>query len=350
MQKTFIQTGTSFRVYDDSVTAHEVLPARTYRVCFSPQSGYWLQQVEDLLDREDRAYGPIASRVERVLHTWGATDRSLGVLFSGDRGMGKTKTLRRIAEGARTRLGLPVVVADTSYPGIVPFLESLGPIVLVLDEFEKTFPADDEEGRDHQSQFLALFDGTGAHKMMFLVTVNELRWVNQHMVNRPGRFHYHMRFGYPDAAEIEAYLTDHVPDLDPATLASVVELSRRLPINYDHLRSIAFELTTYPGQKLSDFLGDLNIKAASSPCVVTFVFAEGTLVEHTHLDLSSSVKQYVHLTHNGERGSFLVDAGSLVTEADHYRLEVDPEESERFGLGPVSHVEIRLSTTDQTNL
>ena len=43
---------------------------------------------------------------------------------------------------------------------------------------------------------------------MYIVTCNELRGLNDYILNRPGRFHYHFRFEYPTATEIREYMED----------------------------------------------------------------------------------------------------------------------------------------------
>ena len=65
----------------------------------------------------------------------------------------------------------------------------------------------DNEG-DPQSGLLSLFDGTSQGKKLFIITCNSLSKLNDYLVNRPGRFHYHFRFEYPSSEEIMEYLTD----------------------------------------------------------------------------------------------------------------------------------------------
>lgn len=77
------------------------------------------------------------------------------------------------------------------------------------------------------------------------------------MINRPGRFHYHFRFAYPSSQEVRQYLEDKVDNKHKEQIDKTVLLSKRMKLNYDYLRAIAFELNT--GATLKDALQDLNI-------------------------------------------------------------------------------------------
>lgn len=103
--------------------------------------------------------------------------------------------------------GYPVIIVDQAFPGIASYIESIEQeVVFLFDEFDKTFGSNHDS--DPQSTFLSLFDGTSQGKKLFIITCNSLHGLNDYMVNRPGRFHYHFRFGYPTGEEIRQYLTD----------------------------------------------------------------------------------------------------------------------------------------------
>ena len=149
-----------------------------------------------------------------------------------------------------------------------------GPVVDILfDEFDKTFYSknDRDSMNDPQSEMLTLFDGLSQGKKLFIVTCNELRNLNDYLVNRPGRFHYHFRFEYPCAEEITEYLKDKMPESAYDEIEKVIQFSQKVSLNYDCLRAIAFELIM--GNKFEDAIKDLNIINISSEyysVVVTF--------------------------------------------------------------------------------
>lgn len=258
---TIVASGGQFRLYDDSVRTYDRLPVATYAIDFSKMSGYSLRQVAPLAPGEETVYGSHAQRVDRIAGAYEAMDRSLGVILSGDKGMGKSLMLRMLAERARTKLGLPTILVQHSTPGLASFLDDLGEVAVVFDEFEKVFASNGEN--EAQNQFLSLFDGLSVTKRLYVLSVNHLGRVNEFMLNRPGRFHYHMRFAYPEAETVATYLRDQVPGIDEARVAEVVEFSRKYDLNFDHLRAISFELRR--GESFADVIGDLNIKRPERP-------------------------------------------------------------------------------------
>lgn len=253
---TIVASGGQIRLYDNSVQTFDRLPVATYAIDFSQMTGYSLRQVEPLAPGDETVYGSHAERVKRILRGYQAMNRSMGAIFSGDKGMGKSLMLRMLAEQAREELGLPTVLVQHSTPGLASFLDELGEAVVVFDEYEKVFST--TEDNEAQNQFLSLFDGLSTTKRLYVLSVNELHRVNDYMLNRPGRFHYHMRFEYPDADTVAQYLSDQVPGAEEDTIGQVVDFSRKYDINFDHLRAIAFELRL--GESFDEVIADLNIK------------------------------------------------------------------------------------------
>ncbi|WP_433855115.1 AAA family ATPase [Streptomyces kronopolitis] len=252
---TIVASDGEFRLYGDSVQTFASLPVATYGIGFSPMSGHSLHQTEPLAPGEEVVYGNHDSRVQRIVSGYSAMDRSLGVILSGDKGMGKSLMIRMLAKRMREEHDLPTVLVQHDTPKLAAFLDELGEAVIVFDEFEKVFPDDEDE---LQNQFLSLFDGLSTTKRLYVLSVNELQRVNDYMLNRPGRFHYHMRFAYPEPETVATYLRDQVPGVAEKQVAEIVDFSRKYDINFDHLRAIAFELRL--GESFSEVIGDLNIK------------------------------------------------------------------------------------------
>ena len=116
--------------------------------------------------------------------------------------------------------------------------------MFLFDEFDKTF-GDIRTGENEanpQSGLLSLFDGTSNGKKLFVITCNSLYRLNDYLVNRPGRFHYHFRFDYPTPEEVREYLTDKLSGQYQAEIEKVILFSKKVSLNYDCLRAIAFEL------------------------------------------------------------------------------------------------------------
>ena len=198
MSSTYSETGGQVRVYDSAVKAHDSLPLGTYRVRFSSKEGFSLVRTADLAVGAEKVYGQREAKVDKIFRTYARLDRNLGVMLSGNKGQGKSMFLRMVAERAIAQ-ELPVVLVTEDADGIVDFLDTLDECLVIFDEFEKVFAS----GRGHlaepnrQNQFLTLFDGMSSVRRIYCVTVNDVQDVSHYIVNRPGRFHYHMRFDYP---------------------------------------------------------------------------------------------------------------------------------------------------------
>ena len=254
-----IQNGFKFNIYDDDVQTHDQLPAQAYIVQFNPMAGPSLRKYSDI-EVNEKVYGIHEIKAEKVLRSFGMVERNLGVILSGDKGIGKSLFSKVLAMKA-IESGLPLIVVNSYFPGISEFLNEIKQEVMILfDEFDKTFSniGDGEAGA--QAEMLTLFDGIAQGKKLFCVTCNDLHRLSTFLVNRPGRFHYHFRFEYPTAEEIHEYLADKLM-LDEKTAAietnKVVHFAQRTKLNFDCLRAIAFELNL--GLPFEEAIKDLNI-------------------------------------------------------------------------------------------
>ena len=259
-----IQTGTIYRVYDDSMQTHNQLPAQAYLACFDSQSGPFLKKYSDLKISE-KVYGVHSEKVDKVLNSFQIFNRNLGVILSGDKGIGKSLFSKLLSIKA-IESGYPLIIVNSYFPGISEYLAEIDQEVVVLfDEFDKTFELSEQSRRDSdgekrspQTEMLTLFDGVAQGKKLFVVTCNDINALSKFIVNRPGRFHYHFRFEYPTSAEIEEYLMDSLyTDKAKEQIKNVIAFSQKTKLNYDCLRSIAFELNL--GLTFKEAIQDLNI-------------------------------------------------------------------------------------------
>ena len=248
--------GSSFEIYGNDLKTYDKLPAGTYNVKFNPMSGFSLKKTDDFKQLEEKIYGSHDIKIDKVIASFGRMNRSLGIILSGDKGIGKSMFTQILAEKA-VSIEMPVIIVDKAYKGIAAFLESIDQEVLVLfDEFEKVFDSR-KDGIESQDDLLGLFDGMSQKKRIYAITVNDLNRVNEFMINRPGRFHYHFRFDYPAGEEIKTYLEDKIPAEFHKEITAVTNFARRIKLNYDCLRAVAFELSV--GTPFADAIRDLNI-------------------------------------------------------------------------------------------
>ena len=254
-----VNTGSIFRIFDDDLKTYNELPVGTYGVNFSMMGGFFLEK-RDNISINEKIYGVHREKAKKVLTSYKKANRNLGVILSGNKGIGKSLTAKLIAIEANAQ-GLPVIIVDKGLKGVASYISSIQQeCVVIFDEFEKMFKSsgrrNDNDGGE-QDEFLTLFDGLDQGKKLFVVTCNSLSDLSDFMVNRPGRFHYHFRFNYPTVEEIREYLTDKLYKKYHNQIDEVVSFSGMTDLNYDCLRAIAFELNM--GTPFKEAIKDLNI-------------------------------------------------------------------------------------------
>ena len=250
-----VESGKRYRIFNNAITTYDQLPPKTYRVDYDPETRIFsLLEAHDFEIPETKIYGQHLDKVKKVLNAMDKMNRNLGVILSGDKGIGKSLFSKCLGLKARKK-GIPVILVNEYNEGIANFLEEIEQTVMILfDEYDKTF---DEKKHNCQAEMLSLFDGVSAGKKLFVITCNEIQSLSQYLINRPGRFHYHFRFLYPTADEIRDYMEDKLDKQYYDEIENVIAFSVRMNLNYDCLRSIAFELNN--GLKFQQAINDLNI-------------------------------------------------------------------------------------------
>lgn len=250
-----VESGKRYRIFNNAITTYDQLPPKTYRVDYDPETRIFsLLEAHDFEIPETKIYGQHLDKVKKVLNSMDKMNRNLGVILSGDKGIGKSLFSKCLGLKARKK-GIPVILVNEYHEGIANFLEEIEQTVMILfDEYDKTF---DEKKHNCQAEMLYLFDGVSAGKKLFVITCNEIQSLSQYLINRPGRFHYHFRFLYPTADEIRDYMEDKLDKQYYDEIENVIAFSVRMNLNYDCLRSIAFELNN--GLKFQEAINDLNI-------------------------------------------------------------------------------------------
>ncbi len=291
-----VNAGSRFQVFGEDVKTFRNLPVGTYTINFHPMQGFYLTSHEDLTVIEDVIYGSSQKKVTKIMQSYKLMNgRNFGVLLSGQKGIGKSLFVRLVAqEGIKE--GYPVIVVDSAAPGIASFISSIAQdCVVIFDEFEKTFRDTDEW--KPQDEMLSLFDGIdGGHKL-FIVTCNELDNLSQYMINRPGRFHYHITMKPPTMEEVEQYMRDKVNPKYETAIQDVVQLSGAIEMPYDYLRAIAFELNQ--GYSLKETMQDLNITKANNLTFDIKAYRKDNAVyEAWNITLDLTSRRYEWLTVN----------------------------------------------------
>ena len=142
-----LQTGSRYLIYDDSIQPRDLLPIATYSVGYDQREGCYLQRRSDISVTE-KAYGTHEEKLDKVFASFREFPRSLGVILSGDKGIGKTLFAKMVCERA-VEIGYPVILVEACYKGLRSFLESVEQECVVLfDEFDKMFRYDDDDDKN----------------------------------------------------------------------------------------------------------------------------------------------------------------------------------------------------------
>lgn len=283
-----VKSGSEYIIYGDELATFDGLPAASYTVEFHKMKVFYLQNFPNI-EINEKVYGVHYSKVEKVFSAFNKFTRNLGVILSGDKGIGKSLFAKMVSSEAVKR-GMPLIIVNKYIPGIADFISSIDQEVVVLfDEFDKTFKSTSDFSP--QDEMLTLFDGVFTGKKLYVITCNKLINLNDYLVNRPGRFHYHFRFNYPTSDEIVEYMKDKVAEEYWGEIEKVVLFSKRTLINYDCLRAISFEINM--GTPFSEAIKDLNI-VNTEPKIFDAVltFANGKraserISENTLFDMTS---------------------------------------------------------------
>ena len=166
-----VQNGTTFRIYDEGMVTHDFLPAQAYLVCFDKMSGPFLKKYSEI-NINEKIYGVHIDKVNKVMNSFKAFQRNLGVILSGDKGIGKSLFSKLLSQTAIAH-GYPLLIVNSWFPGIAEYLNEIEQEVVVLfDEFDKTFATQGDSGP--QTEMLTLFDGIAQGKKLFCVTCKTL--------------------------------------------------------------------------------------------------------------------------------------------------------------------------------
>lgn len=334
-----VNTGNTYRIYNDSLKTFDKLPAQAYAVCFHPQQGFWLEKFSTL-EINEKIYGVHMTKVEKVFNSFKSFSRNLGIILSGDKGIGKSLFAKLLCIKS-VENGYPLIIVNNYIPGIADFLNEIEQEVVVLfDEFDKTFYAgknNDNTTKDPQTEMLTLFDGISMGKKLFVITCNDLRSLNDYLVNRPGRFHYHFRFEYPQAEEIREYLQDKLEEQYWGEINEVVSFSKKINLNYDCLRAIAFELAL--GLKFKEAISDLNIVNITREVYDLYLYlSDGTKMVQKSICLNMFDDDEVHIgfdykdyydlleaTFSPTENIYSLEQGGCVIPGDKIEIEVDED-------------------------
>lgn len=247
---------------DDLKLSKEV-PVGVWKLSCAKFVGFYLEEAEIKLSH-GKIYGDAQDIADHVVEAFEKNDpnKNLGVLFSGEKGLGKTLTTRLILEKFYGKK--PIIIISEYINGMTDFISNFKGCVVLMDEFEKftggNTDSEDENSLTKQESLLSIFDGnTGCSGNLFLLTVNNTYKLNENLKSRPGRMRYHYKFISENATVVRNYCNDNLNNKE--IIEDVVEtLGSAGFVSMDILSSFVDELNKFPDKKPSEVLKYFNIE------------------------------------------------------------------------------------------
>ena len=247
---------------DDLKLSKEV-PVGVWKLSCAKFVGFYLEETEIKLSH-GKIYGDAQDIADHVAEAFEKNDpnKNLGVLFSGEKGLGKTLTTRLVLEKFYGKK--PIIIISEYINGMTDFISNFKGCVVLMDEFEKftggNTDSEDENSLTKQESLLSIFDGnTGCSGNLFLLTANNTYKLNENLKSRPGRMRYHYKFISENATVVRNYCNDNLNNKE--IIEDVVEtLGGAGFVSMDILSSFVYELNKFPDKKPSEVLKYFNIE------------------------------------------------------------------------------------------
>ena len=96
-----IRSNGKYQIYNDEIKTYNALPPNIYKVFFNKMSGFYLSLSNDIEIDESKIYGNTPSRVDKALRSYQNMNRNFGVLLSGEKGVGKSLFVKKLAQENR---------------------------------------------------------------------------------------------------------------------------------------------------------------------------------------------------------------------------------------------------------
>jgi hypothetical protein len=249
----YFKTGNIVNVEpSDALEVLDHLPATTYIVKQNVQTNRLYLQTTENFSLPAKVYGNPISRVERIKRTFDDRNRSTGILLAGDKGSGKT-LLSKALSISLLQEGIPTIVVNEPWCG-QEFNNLIGnikqPAVVIFDEFDKVY------NKDEQQELLTLLDGTVETKKLFVLTTNS-GYIDEHLLNRPGRIYYKFQYAGIDETFVREYLNDTLNN--KSYIDEFVRVSNSFSsFTFDMCQTLVEEMNRY-GESPTNAIQDLNI-------------------------------------------------------------------------------------------
>lgn len=253
-----IQSGSVF-YSNDYTKHHSVLPAGNYDLDFNMIYGWHFQTVPNPV--KVTLYGnTINVRKDKIITSYlSRTGKNTGVLFSGNKGSGKTLLCNEIIIELMEKYNIPCINIKGGFEDFAPIdaLKKITqPAIIFIDEFEKKFSSHEE-----QNLLLSFLDGDSCKNKLVMFSTN-CDSISEFLLDRPSRIFYHFNYQKIDRETVDSYCTEKLKNTDHKM--NILKLWRTSVMSFDILQSLVEELNRYPDQDFVHLLRDMNVSVAKT--------------------------------------------------------------------------------------
>lgn len=268
------------------------LKAKIYSLEYSKDNGFFLLDIAEKYTLPNKIYGNYKAASNRIINTYHSKKNNTGILLTGLKGSGKSLFVKFIAN-AMIDLDVPVLQINKPYQGdeMFNFIENIGNCVIIFDEFGKNYDSYIKSNAPTQAGLLSILDGLGNSKRLHLFTENNVGYISDYLVNRPGRVHYHFKYNRLNDDIIKEYCKDlNIPN---EVVSELLELCNKIKVlSFDIISCLINEWKLYGG-KLTDHIDILNMSLCNDPNnknieVISYTKKDGTKLNNEHIKIDYS--------------------------------------------------------------
>lgn len=206
MSQTLIDTGSDVLIRGFNVPNVVNRPAPYVYTIKETKEGFHLERDRPRFNVPKDIMGELPKQAEAIYQGYRkAAAQSTSVLLTGIKGIGKSLLAETICNKAIDAT-IPVIILKTPYAAsdLYSIIKTVGECVIFIDEFEKLYkanhqptyygPGESTPGVGPQDDFLSILSDTSLRGVMFILTSNDARNVNEYIKDRPGRVRYRINF------------------------------------------------------------------------------------------------------------------------------------------------------------